>query len=394
MINIGTPLSHSATKLLLLGAGELGKEVAIEAQRLGIEVIAVDRYVNAPAMQVAHKCHVTSMLDEKALRSIIEKEKPNFIVPEIEAISTHVLIELEKEGFCIIPTAKAVALTMNREGLRRLASEELKLTTSPYQFANNFIEYQQAVKSIGLPCVVKPIMSSSGRGQSIIHHPKGIDQAWHTAQFGARVNTSIVIVEAFIPFDYEITLLTIRHVEGTLFCAPIGHEQVNGDYRESWQPHPMPSNLLKKAEEMARKVTDALGGYGLFGVEFFVKDQEIYFSEVSPRPHDTGLVTLISQDLSQFSLHVRTILGLPIPALQQIGHGASRPLLAKGHGKNIRYYGLDKALNFHDTRVHLFGKPEVNGERRVGVVLSLGNNIISARKKAQFAHDVIRIEVN
>lgn len=394
MINIGTPHSKSATKLLLLGAGELGKEITIEAQHLGIEVIAVDCYPNAPAMQVAHKSHVVSMLDGKALRTIIEKEKPDFIVPEIEAISTSVLVELEKEGFCIIPTAKAVALTMNRAGIRRLIAENLKLRTSPYQFANTFIEYQQAIKVIGLPCVVKPIMSSSGKGQTIIHHPKDINQAWHIAQLEARVNSSMVIVETFIPFDYEITLLTIRHINGTLFCPPIGHEQVNGDYRESWQPHPMPPTILKEAEEMAKKVTDALGGYGLFGVEFFIKDNELYLSEISPRPHDTGLVTLISQDLSEFALHIRTILGLPIPALRQIGYGASRPLLAKGYGKHIRYYGLDKALNFNDTQIRLFGKPQIQGERRVGVVLALGDNVMSARKKAQLAHETIRIEVN
>jgi phosphoribosylglycinamide formyltransferase 2 len=378
----------------LLGSGELGKEVAIEAQRLGVEVIAVDRYANAPAMQVAHRSHVISMLDEAELRRIIEMEKPDLIVPEIEAIATHTLIELEHEGYHIVPTASATELTMNREGIRRLAAEQLSLCTSPYQFASTQNEYKNAVNKIGLPCVVKPLMSSSGKGQSIVRHVHEIETAWHTAQTAGRTGAAPVIVEAFIPFDYEITLLTVRHVSGTIFCAPIGHLQVNGDYRESWQPHPMSATTLAKAQNMAKTITDALGGYGLFGVEFFIKDEEVYFSEVSPRPHDTGLVTLISQDLSEFSLHVRAILGLPIPSLHQQGCAASHALLARGNGTQIRYHHLDKALEIPNIQLRLFGKPEVQGERRVGVILSLAESIEAARAKAKRAHDVIKIEVS
>lgn len=393
MVTLGTPKTKCATKFLLLGSGELGKEIAIEAQRLGVEVIAVDRYENAPAMQVAHKRYVISMLDAHALRDVIEKEKPDFIVPEIEAISTQTLVELESEGYHVVPTAMATSLTMNREGIRRLAAEKLNLTTSPYRFANTKNEYVEAVKIIGLPCVVKPIMSSSGKGQSVVRQDTDIENAWEVAQTAGRAGASSVIVEAFIPFDYEITLLTVRHVNGTIFCAPIGHLQVQGDYRESWQPHPMPSETLKKAEEMAKTITDALGGYGVFGVEFFIKNEEVYFSEVSPRPHDTGLVTLISQDLSQFALHVRAILGLPIPSLRQQGHAASYALLVQGHGSQISYHHIDQALNFPDTQLRIFGKPEVQGERRVGVVLSLADSIEAARTKAKNAHAKIRVEV-
>ncbi len=393
MTRIGTPYTRTATKLMLLGSGELGKEVAIEAQRLGIEVIAVDRYANAPAMQVAHKSHVISMLDADALRAVIEAESPNFIVPEIEAIATSTLVELEQQGFNVVPTARATQLTMDRAGIRRLAAEELQLKTSPYQFANSHDEYLAAIAAIGLPCVVKPLMSSSGKGQTIVKHQQDIERAWNNAQTQGRTATSNVIVESFIPFDDEITLLTVRHVDGTLFCAPIGHLQVNGDYRESWQPHPMAPNLLKKAETMAKTITDALGGFGLFGVEFFLKDDEVYFSEVSPRPHDTGLVTLVSQDSSEFALHVRAILGLPIPSLRQLGPSASCALLAYGHGTQIYYHHLDQALIFPDTQVRLFAKPEVQGERRVGVALSKGETIEKARAQARAAVQAIKVEV-
>jgi phosphoribosylglycinamide formyltransferase 2 len=393
MVSLGTPHSAGATRFLLLGAGEIGKEIAIEAQRLGVEVIAVDRYANAPAMQVAHRSHVISMLDGDALRRVIEAEKPDYIVPEIEAISTSTLVQLEKEGYRVVPTANAAWLTMNREGIRRLAAEELGLVTSPYQFAATQNEYHEAVHAIGLPCVVKPIMSSSGKGQSVVRHADDIDQAWHLAQTAGRGGASNVIVEKFIPFDYEITLLTVRHAGGTTFCAPIGHLQISGDYRESWQPHPMPPHVLKKAEQMAQAITDALGGYGLFGVEFFIQGEEVYFSEVSPRPHDTGLVTLVSQDLSEFALHVRAILGLPVPVLRQHGPAASSALLAHGHGSQIKFHHLDLALTEQDTHLRLFGKPEVQGERRVGVLLSLGESIEAARAKANKAMNAIRVEV-
>jgi len=393
LITLGTPNTLAATKMLLLGAGELGKEIAIEAQRLGIEVIAVDRYSNAPAMQIAHRSHVISMLDAKALRAIVEKEAPHFIVPEIEAIATGTLVELEKEGYHVVPTAHATALTMNREGIRRLASEKLKLLTSPYQFADSLDELHQAVKKIGLPCVIKPIMSSSGKGQSVVRDLNQLDSAWNVAQTGARAQQARVIVEAFIPFDYEITLLTVRHIAGTAFCDPIGHLQVKGDYRESWQPHPMRFEVLEKARTMAKMITDELGGYGVFGVEFFIKKDEVYFSEVSPRPHDTGLVTLISQDLSEFALHVRAILGLPIPSIRQFGPAASCALIAEGHGSQIRYHHIEKALNFPDTQLRLFGKPEIKGERRLGVMLSLGETIEAARSKARTALSCLEVEV-
>lgn len=393
MTRIGTPNTAGATKLLLLGSGELGKEVAIEAQRLGVEVIAVDRYAHAPAMQVAHRSHVISMLDGAALRQVIELENPDFIVPEIEAIATDTLVELENEGYHVVPTARAAQLTMNREKIRRLAAEELNLLTSPYYFANNEEEYRAAVNAIGLPCVVKPVMSSSGKGQSVVRSKDQIDSAWTISQTAGRTGASPVIVEKFIPFDYEITLLTVRHAAGTTFCAPIGHVQVNGDYRESWQPHPMPAHVLKKAENMAKTITDALGGYGLFGVEFFIEGESVYFSEVSPRPHDTGLVTLVSQDLSEFALHVRAILGLPIPVLRQSGPSASCALLASGHGKQIEYRQLQTALREPDTHLRLFGKPEVNGERRVGVTLARAESIELARAKCSKAAAVIEVEV-
>ncbi len=393
MVTLGTPYSAGTTKFLLLGSGELGKEVAIEAQRLGVEVVAVDRYANAPAMQVAHSSHVISMLDGVALRRVIEAEKPDFIVPEIEAIATSTLVELEQEGYKIVPTAKAAQLTMNREGIRRLAAEQLKLQTSPYRFASTLEEYRAAVVAIGLPCVVKPIMSSSGKGQSVVKSADDIEHAWHYAQTAGRAGACSVIVEGFVPFDYEITLLTVRHVGGTLFCPPIGHLQVHGDYRESWQPHPMPAQVLQHAEQMAKAITDALGGYGLFGVEFLIKGDIVYFSEVSPRPHDTGMVTLISQDLSEFALHVRAILGLPIPSLKQFGFAASCALLGAGHGSTIRYYGLEKALTQPETSIRLFGKPEVQGERRLGVALSLADSIENARAKARWMVSEVQVEI-
>lgn len=393
MTIIGTPNSKSAVKFLLLGSGELGKEVAIEAQRLGVEVIAVDRYANAPAMQVAHRSHVISMLDGAALREIINLEKPDYIVPEIEAISTDTLVEIEQEGFRVVPTANAARLTMNREGIRRLAAEELKLTTSPYCFASNQDEYREAIQKIGIPCVVKPIMSSSGKGQSVVRSEDHIDHAWKVSQTAGRAGACTVIIEKFIPFDYEITLLTVRHVGGTLFCAPIGHTQVNGDYRESWQPHPMQPDVLHEAQRMAQLVTDALGGYGLFGVEFLIQGSTVYFSEVSPRPHDTGMVTLISQDLSEFALHVRAILGLPIPSLTHFGPSASCALLAHGDGDDIRYHHLEQALLIDNTQIRLFGKPEVRGERRMGVTLSRAATVDAAREKALRACELIKVEV-
>lgn len=394
MVSIGTPLASGATKFLLLGAGEIGKEIAIEAQRLGVEVIAVDRYANAPAMQVAHRSYVISMLDGGALRAIIEKEKPDFIVPEIEAIATTTLVELEQEGFKVVPTAKAAALTMNREGIRRLAAEELQLKTSPYQFANNKSDFEKAIADIGLPAVVKPIMSSSGKGQSIVRREDEIEKAWIYAQTAARGSASTVIVERFIPFDDEITLLTVRHAGGTTFCAPIGHVQVRGDYRESWQPHPVAPTLLNQAKDMAKAITDALGGYGVFGVEFFIYSSEIYFNEVSPRPHDTGLVTLVSQDLSEFALHVRAILGVPIVKLNQHKAAASCALVVEGNGKKIRYHHLDDVLSLEDTHLRLFGKPEIQGERRMGVLLALADNIEAARAKANLALTRIKVEVS
>jgi len=384
-MTIGTPLTSSAIKVMMLGSGELGKEVVIEFQRYGVEVIAVDRYSNAPAMQVAHRSYTISMLDDASLRSIIEKEKPNYIVPEVEAISTDTLIELEKEGFRVIPTATATKLTMNREGIRTLAAETLQLKTSPYQFAGTLDEFKTAIQAIGMPCVVKPIMSSSGKGQSVVKSNTDIETAWRYGQEGGRSGGGRMIVEGFIDFDYEITLLTIRHKEGVSFCAPIGHRQEHGDYQESWQPHPMPTKALDEAQNIARKVVDALGGVGLFGVEFFVKGEMVYFSELSPRPHDTGMVTMISQDLSEFALHVRAILGLPIPVIRQLGPSASSVILVKGQSKNISYSGLEKALAEADTQLRLFGKPEVNGERRMGVCLAKGTTIEEARSKANEA---------
>jgi phosphoribosylglycinamide formyltransferase 2 len=393
-IEIGTPLTTSAIKVMLLGSGELGKEVVIEFQRYGVEVIAVDRYENAPAMQVAHRSYTISMLDGKALREVVYKEKPNFIVPEVEAIATDTLVELEKEGFRIIPTANATRLTMNREGIRSLAAEKLQLKTSPYKFAGTKEEFEKAVKQIGIPCVVKPIMSSSGKGQSVIKSEADIAYAWKYSQEGSRSGGGRVIVEGFIDFDFEITLLTIKHKDGVSFCEPIGHRQEHGDYQESWQPHPMTSLALQASQDIARKVVDELGGSGIFGVEFFVKGDEVYFSELSPRPHDTGMVTMISQDLSEFALHVRAILGLPIPVIRQFGPSASSVILVKGKSQNIVFSRLEDALKDQDTQIRLFGKPEVNGERRMGVALAKADSIEEARAKANRAAGNIKYILN
>ena len=370
---------------MMLGSGELGKEVVIEFQRYGVEVIAVDRYDHAPAMQVAHRSYAISMLDGKALRALIEKERPDYIIPEVEAIATDTLVELEREGFRVIPSANATRLTMNREGIRTLAAETLNLQTSPYKFAGTKTEFDAAVQTIGMPCVVKPIMSSSGKGQSVVKSEKDIDYAWQYAQEGGRSGGGRVIIEGFIDFDYEITLLTIRHKNGISFCEPIGHRQEHGDYQESWQPHPMSEKALKHAQQIAASVVDALGGHGIFGVEFFVKGDTVYFSELSPRPHDTGMVTMISQDLSEFALHVRAILGLPIPNIVQHGPSASSVILVKGDSDNISFSGVEKALELPDTQIRLFGKPEVSGERRMGVCLARGASIEDARKKANAA---------
>ena len=391
-MNIGTPLTNNSTKVLLCGSGELGKEVAIELQRYGCEVIAIDRYDNAPAMQVAHRSYSIDMLDGKALRSIIEKEKPNLIVPEVEAIATNVLVDLEREGFNVIPTSRATSLTMNREGIRKLAAEELGLQTSPYRFASNKSEFDQAIQEVGIPCVVKPIMSSSGKGQSTITAEDQIEDSWQYAQEGGRAGAGKVIVEGFVEFDYEITLLTVRHKNGTSFCEPIGHVQSDGDYRQSWQPQPMTDDALSSAQKVAESITSALGGYGIFGVELFIKGDEVIFSEVSPRPHDTGLVTLISQDISQFALHARAILGLPIPNIMQHGPCASSVILGEGHSEEISFNGVDKALNEPDTQIRLFGKPSISGRRRLGVAVARGNSIDEAKDKAIRASEAINIQ--
>jgi phosphoribosylglycinamide formyltransferase 2 len=382
MIRIGTPNTKTATTLLLLGSGELGKEVAIEAQRLGVTVVAVDRYPNAPAMQVAHRSHVIQMTDGRALRELIEREKPDFIVPEIEAIATATLVELEAEGMCVIPTARAARLTMDREGIRRLAAETLGLKTSPYRFADNLDEYWAAIEHVGYPCVIKPIMSSSGKGQSVARDRASAEKSWAYAQTGGRAGAGRVIVEGFVEFDYEITLLTVRHAEGTSFCEPIGHRQVSGDYHESWQPQAMSALAYAESERIARSITDALGGRGLFGVELFVKGDEVFFSEVSPRPHDTGMVTSISQDLSEFALHVRAILGLPVGNIRQHGPSASYALLGEGTSDAPAFEIDPAALREPDTSLRLFGKPEIKGQRRLGVALARGESVAEAREKA------------
>lgn len=381
-IRLGTPLSSGATRVLMLGSGELGKEVVIELQRLGVEVIAADRYADAPAMQVAHRSHVLDMLDPAALRALIATEQPHLVVPEIEAIHTQTLVELEAEGLRVIPTARAARLTMDREGIRRLAAEELGLPTSPYRFVDTEAEFREAVAAIGLPCVVKPLMSSSGKGQSTLRSEADLGSAWAYAQEGGRAGAGRCIVEGFIDFEYEITLLTVRHRDGTSFCAPIGHLQIDGDYRESWQPQPMSAAALARSQDIARAITNALGGWGLFGVELFVRGDEVWFSEVSPRPHDTGLVTLISQEQSEFALHARAILGLPIPYIDELGPSASVALLAEGNGVP-EFSGLEAALAAPQTGLRLFGKPRVAGKRRVGVALARGGDVEAARARAR-----------
>ena len=393
MTSIGTPFSATATRVLLCGSGELGKEVVIELKRLGVEVIAVDSYAYAPAMQVADRSHVLSMLDGAALRAVIEAEQPHYIVPEVEAIATQTLVELEAEGYTVVPTAKAAYLTMNREGIRRLAAEELGLLTSPYVFADTPTDFAAAVEKIGMPCVVKPIMSSSGKGQSVVYEPADVDRAWAYAQEGGRAGAGRVIVEGFVDFDYEITLLTVRHAGGVSFCEPIGHVQVAGDYRESWQPIAMSPVAIEKSQVIASAVTGALGGRGIFGVELFIKGDAVYFSEVSPRPHDTGMVTLISQDLSEFALHARAILGLPIPNIRQLGPSASHALLVDGHSSTVSFGSLDQALAEPDTGVRFFGKPEVRGHRRMGVTLARDVDTDAARAKAKRVCDAIEISL-
>jgi phosphoribosylglycinamide formyltransferase 2 len=391
MARIGTANTRTAKKVLFLGSGELGKEVVIELQRFGIEVVACDRYASAPAMQVAHRSHVFPMTDGDALRAVVEREQPDLVVPEIEAIATDTLLELEAEGFTVIPTAKAARLTMDREGIRRLAAEELSLRTSPYRFAGSEAEYRAAVEAIGLPCVVKPVMSSSGKGQSTLRSPADVDAGWATAIEGSRGASARVIVEGFVDFDYEITLLTVRHSGGTSFCPPVGHRQVGGDYHESWQPQPMSDAARAEAERMAGAVVDALGGRGLFGVEFFVKGDVVWFSEVSPRPHDTGMVTMASQELSEFALHARAILGLPIPEIRLLSPGASHVVLGHGHSEAPAFDGVEDALSLPRVQVRLFGKPTVAGERRLAVALATADTVEAARDRAREAASKITV---
>ena len=393
MTKIGSVTTSIGRKALLLGSGELGKEVAIELMRLGVEVVACDKYAGAPAMQVAHRCHVFNMLDGAKLREIIELERPDHIIPEVEAIATPTLVELEKEGFHVTPTANAALLTMNREGIRRLAAEELSITTSRYVFASTEEEFRDAVATVGVPCVVKPIMSSSGHGQSVVRSTDDIDRSWHIAQEGGRAGAGRVIVEGFVDFDYEITLLTVRSVSGTEFCEPIGHIQIDGDYRYSWQPQAMTPAAKAKAQEIAKKVTDALGGYGIFGVEMFIKGDDVIFSEVSPRPHDTGMVTMISQDMSEFALHARALLGLPVPAIRFYGPSASRAVVVEGDTNRIEMDNLEAVLAEPGTQMRIFGKPEVVGHRRMGVILATDESVEAARKKAERAYDALRVNV-
>ncbi len=392
MTKIGSVFTPKAKKALLLGSGELGKEVALELMRLGVEVIACDRYANAPAMQVAHRSHVLNMLDADELRKVIELEKPDHIIPEIEAIATPELLKLEKEGYHVTPTAKAAWLTMNREGIRRLAAEELGLTTSPYRFASTFDEFEAAVREIGIPCVVKPVMSSSGHGQSVIRKEEDILTSWKEAQEGGRAGAGRVIVEGFVDFDYEITLLTVRSCAGTTFCEPVGHIQENGDYRYSWQPQPMSEKALQGAREMARKITDALGGYGIFGVELFIKGDEVIFSEVSPRPHDTGMVTMISQNFSEFGLHARALLGLPVSEIRFFGPSASRAVVVEGNTDTVEFENLEEVLSEPGTDMRIFGKPEVKGHRRMAVILATADSVEEARAKADRAYAKLGIK--
>ena len=393
MVKIGTTLSPLGKKAVLCGSGELGKEVAIELQRYGVEVVALDRYANAPAMQVAHRSYVLSMLDGAQLRAVIEKEKPDYIIPEIEAIATDTLLELEKEGYNVIPTARATRLTMNREGIRRLAAEELGIPTSPYRFASDYEEFVEAVGQIGTPCVVKPVMSSSGHGQSVVSSSEEIDRAWENSQKGGRAGAGRVIVEGFVDFDYEITLLTVRHCGGTSFLEPIGHYQQDGDYRESWQPQPMNPAVRAQAEEIARRITEALGGWGLFGVELFVRGDRVIFSEVSPRPHDTGMVTMISQDLSEFALHVRAVLGLPIPNIAFHGPSASRAVVVEGDTNRMEFANLENVLSEPDTQIRIFGKPEIEGHRRMAVLLARAESVEQAREKTARAYAKLQVNV-
>lgn len=392
MTTIGTVLSPIARRALLLGSGELGKEVALELQRYGVEVIACDRYADAPAMQIAHRSHVFNMLDAAQLRRVIELERPQHIIPEVEAIATPELVALEQEGYNVTPTARATRLTMNREGIRRLAAEELGLKTSPYRFANTREEFDLAIKEIGIPCVVKPVMSSSGHGQSTIKKAEDIDAAWHEAQEGGRAGAGRVIVEGFVDFDYEITLLTVRSKSGTTYCEPVGHIQINGDYRYSWQPQAMTPQAKAQAQEVAKKITDALGGYGIFGVELFIKGDEVIFSEVSPRPHDTGMVTMISQDMSEFALHARAILGLPVPAIRFYGPSASRAVVVEGDTNRLELGNLDAVLEEEGVQMRIFGKPEIKGHRRMAVILATADTVEEARAKADRAYDKLTIK--
>ena len=393
MAQIGTTFTKSGKKAVLCGSGELGKEVALELQRYGVEVVALDKYANAPAMHVAHSNHVLSMLDGDALEAVIREEKPDYIIPEIEAIATDRLVKLEEEGFNVIPTAKATRLTMNREGIRRLAAETLGLPTSPYRFAETREEFDKAVKEVGIPCVVKPVMSSSGHGQSTIREASQIDDAWRISQEGGRAGSGKVIVEGFVTFDYEITLLTVRHCAGTTFLKPVGHHQVDGDYRESWQPQAMSQEAIEKAEAIAKAITEALGGYGIFGVELFVKGDEVIFSEVSPRPHDTGMVTMISQDLSEFALHARAILGLPIPDVRFYGPSASKAIVVEGNTKEYEFCNLEQVLEEPGVQIRFFGKPEIAGHRRVGVILATDESVVAALAKAERAYDKLKVIV-
>lgn len=393
MTKIGSVMTPVGRKAMLLGSGELGKEVAIELQRYGVEVVACDKYAGAPAMQIAHRSRVFNMLDSDALRKAVEDERPDHIIPEVEAIATPELLKLEEEGYNVTPTARAAWLTMNREGIRRLAAEELGLPTSRYRFASGREEFDKAIEEIGLPCVVKPVMSSSGHGQSTIKRPEQIDAAWKEAQEGGRAGAGRVIVEGFVDFDYEITLLTVRSISGTTFCEPIGHIQVDGDYRESWQPQPMSPAALDRAREIARKVTDALGGYGIFGVELFVKGDDVIFSEVSPRPHDTGMVTMISQDLSEFGLHARALLGLPVPGIRFYGPSASRAIVVEGDTDKVEFDNLDAVLEEEGVQMRIFGKPEIKGHRRMGVILATADTLEEARAKARRAQDKLKVNV-
>jgi phosphoribosylglycinamide formyltransferase 2 len=393
MTKIGTTFTNSGKKAVLCGSGELGKEVALELQRYGVEVVALDKYENAPAMHVAHKGRVLSMLDGEALKNVIKEENPDYIIPEIEAIATDKLVELEAEGYNVVPTANATKLTMNREGIRRLAAEQLGIPTSPYRFAETKEEFDRAVAEIGLPCVVKPVMSSSGHGQSTVKTADQIDQAWRVSQEGGRAGGGKVIVEGFVKFDYEITLLTVRHSGGTTFLQPVGHHQVDGDYRESWQPQAMSQEAIELAEAIAKAITDALGGYGIFGVELFVKGDEVIFSEVSPRPHDTGMVTMISQDMSEFALHARAVLGLPIPEVRFYGPSASKAIVVEGNTKEYEFCNLDKVVEEPGVQIRLFGKPEIAGHRRVGVILATDDSVAGALAKAERAYAKLEVKV-